>query len=486
MHRYWVWPLALGLASSSTIAGCAEDDPLPPTEVRRGISSDLATVLRQTSDAIAGTRDVLPAPGVLAMFERALGVNTPVARAVASVAAWLAVEPAAIDATAVTSYLNDRVFDDASYLGDGIYQLSPSLLCTTTVPDAGGGSVQDVDAGCVAQVARLDLRIHTTTGAVMPGDDPADGSLVFALQLGPHHDEPLTITLTHRLLGPSLTTTSLTVAADLDAAQRALRALATTGVPHIPAAEISGQLTARLQSDSTGASAVFTIDRPIAIKIAGAGGDVDGVDAFALSSAASHVLDVDMYQLGGRPLGVGSLNLGATSVELPARGDGRRFALDLAGLTADASFDPVLPLLVNHIGVGDRAATISVNGTPAETIEINPQDGRSFNVIVQPDETTKTLDTLQVDPRIDLQVATNHAVLGDPAPVYDIARVQLDGILRTTATPDRDEVTAGSFSIATVPADHGFTATAGQCVTTARASVSNGPPSVQWTVGPCS
>src|SRR5262245_833956 len=221
MHRSWVWPLTLCLAGSSTIAGCAADDPMPPTEVRSGISSDLATVLRQTSDAIDGTRDTPPAPALLAMFGRALGVNTPIARAVASVAAWLAVEPAAIDATAATSYLNDRVFDDASYLGAGIYHVSPSLLCTTTVPDPGGGSVQDVDARCVAQVAQLDLRIHTTIGVVMPGGDPTDGSLVFALQLGPHHDEPLTITLTHRLLGPSLTSTSLTVAVDLDVAQRA-------------------------------------------------------------------------------------------------------------------------------------------------------------------------------------------------------------------------------------------------------------------------
>src|SRR4051812_40772575 len=149
MHRYGGWPLALCLASSSTIAGCAADDPLPPTEVRRGISSDLATVLRQTSDAIDGTRNTLPAPVALAMFERALGVDTPIARAVASVAAWLAVDPAAIDATAVTSYLDDRVFDDASYLGGGIYQVLPSLLCTTTVPDPGGGSVQD--AACGAQ-----------------------------------------------------------------------------------------------------------------------------------------------------------------------------------------------------------------------------------------------------------------------------------------------------------------------------------------------
>lgn len=485
MHRYWVWPLALCLAASGTIASCATDAPLPPAEVRRQISSDLATVLRQTSDAIDGTRDTLPAPEALAMFERVLGVTTPIASAVASVAAWLAVEPAAIDATAVTSYLNDRVFNDASYLGDGIYQVSPSLPCTTTAPDPGGGSVQDVDAGCVARIAQLDLRIHTTIGAVMPGGDPTNGSLVFALQLGPHHDEPLTITLTHRLLGPSLTNTSLRVAVDLDAAQRALRVLATTGVPNIPATELSGQLTGRLETWPTGASALFTIDRPIAIKVAGASGDVDGAGAFALSSSASHVLSADAAT-APYPLRVGSLNLGATSIELPVRADGRRFALDLAGLTADASFELSLPLLVNHIGVGNRAATISVNGAPAETIEINPQDGRSFNVIVQADETTGTLDTLQVIPRIDLQVTTDHAALGDPVPVYDITRVLFDGILRTTATADRDEVTAGSFSIATTPADHGFTATAGQCVTSTRASVSNGPPSVQWTVGPCS
>lgn len=71
-------------------------------------------------------------------------------------------------------------------------------------------------------------------------------------------------------------------------------------------------------------------------------------------------------------------------------------------------------------------------------------------------------------------------------PVYDVTRVGLDGSLRANEASDRVEVVTGSFSIATSPASFGFTANAGQCVTsTDTVEPTTGALFTQWTVGSC-
>jgi hypothetical protein len=474
--------LALCLAASVTSPGCTEEDPLPPVEVRSRISIDLGNVLREANLVIQGTRAVLPAPAALALFERAAGITTPIAQAIRSIAIALAIEPDAIDDAGATSYLNSRVFDDASYLGDGIYRVLPSLLCTGVMPDPG----EDPSQVCAARLAELDLRIRVARGSVAPGSSPSDGSLEFALQVGAAHDEPVTITLTHTALHPSHTSTFLTASFDLDVLQRTLGKLIAAVAPSLPPIEMAGQVTVKVRTDPTGAQAALEIDRPISIRVAGMSADVDAADAFTLSSGASEVFHVVLaHGSGFDPVGSLYLRLGETAIKLPARADGARLDLHLAGLTADAAFNDYLPLLINHIGLGDRAAVISVDGVPAETIEINPEDGGELSVLVQRDEASPTLNRLNVYPKLDLRIATDRAALGDIAPVYDITRVLLDGTLRTTAVSDRLEVTAGSYSIATDPAGHGFAATVGQCVTGIEARDPDATPFIQWTVGTC-
>jgi hypothetical protein len=103
---------------------------------------------------------------------------------------------------------------------------------------------------------------------------------------------------------------------------------------------------------------------------------------------------------------------------------------------------------------------------------------------VQPDEDDHARLTLQFNPRLDLRMTVDHALLGDAVPPYDTTRVFLDGVVRTTSAPDRLEVTRGSYRLETDPAGRGFEATAGQCVTGVDAS-DPGPPAVQWSVAAC-
>jgi len=422
---------------------------------------------------------VLPSASALALFERVLGIHTLLARTVHQIAAEIAVEPAPIDVEAHIAYLNDRLFADARHRGDGIYEIAPELVCPSVAPGGGGSGV---DPACAAAIDQLAPRIRT---AVMPTTLLTDTSagVVFALQLGPAGDEPLTIELLHHELAPSLVSTELRAELDLDQLQRALDGLSGAAAAYVPRTALSGHVRARLQGDPSGASFDLWIDRQLSMRIAGPGGALDGADALALSSAADSQLPVLSIVLAPRsPQGVLDVRLGATAVELPTRG--KRLGLDLAGLTASTVMDRFLPLEVVDIGFGGRPVVVTVDGARAQTLDVNPDDGHDFNVIVQRDEAVRSLQTLQVHPRLDLRMTVDHAVFGDAAPLYDTTRVVLDGVVRTTSAPDRLEVTDGTYRLETDPVGHGFEATAGQCVTGVD-STDPGPLVVRWSVGAC-
>lgn len=66
--------------------------------------------------------------------------------------------------------------------------------------------------------------------------------------------------------------------------------------------------------------------------------------------------------------------------------------------------------------------------------------------------------TIEVSPKFDLAIATDHAVIGDDAPVYDVTRVLLTGGLRSVTDSNQLEV-LGALSLDTNPDGFGFSAT---------------------------
>src|SRR6185295_18627630 len=133
----------------------------------------------------------------------------------------------------------------------------------------------------------------------------------------------------------------------------------------------------------------------------------------------------------------------------------KRVELDLAGATATASFGDGQPLELSDVSLGKRTTTISINGVRAVAIDLNAQDGRSFDATVSHDAATGT-DTLEVSPKLDLQLTVDHDVLGDTPPVYDVRRVTIDGSLRGSDAGDQVEVLTVSFTVTTDPASYGF------------------------------
>lgn len=474
MLKYSPSLLALSIVSSFAALGCGEDPPTP-TELRGQISSDLGSVLREADAALTGGTDTLPGSAALAMVDRVLGTDTQLGQQLRALTAPLVAQGAgvraadhasAIDADAQVAYLNEKLFNDANHVGDGIYQVPASLVCAKTTFDSNGTQIETIDAMCAQQLAKAELRIRTAR---------EDGALVFAIQVDADHDEPLRLTLTH---------TSIALTADLDGTQRAFVALATVFGQDVPNAALAGQVTGKLEILGTAKLlASVAIDRALSIKFAKAGADLGGADAFVLLSAKAEVFSVTLDGTG--KTASFAVGLGETAVKVPAIDPGKRFELDLPGVTATASFTAGQPLQLTHLGLGARTTTISINGVPAQTIDLNAQDGRAFDATVSHDAATGT-DTLAITPKLDLQMTVNHAVLGDASPVYDVTRVQLAGSLRGSDTTNEIAVSTGSFSITTNPAGHGFTASAGQCVSdTDVIDPTTGASSTQWTVGAC-
>jgi hypothetical protein len=445
--------------------------------VESQIQTHLGELLGEVSASISNSWSALPQPDTLGLLERVLGVDTPVAQLIHRLGAHSAVQPAPIAVSAAISYLNEQVFDEASYLGDGIYQVSPAVVC------AGAGSS---DVGCTSQLAKLDLRLHTTVSPpVKSGVAPSDGGIVFAVQLGAKHDEPLTLTLRSLQDGPGLSRTWLTAELDLDVLQHSLSTLTGTG---IPATALSGHLTVTLRGDPTGASLRVEIDRPLSIALAGASGDLAARDAFSLSSATAKVFDLVLVSQD-RPNGFLELGFGETTVELPAAADTRRLGVYLAGLTANAALELPPLQLDADLTLGGRPATISLDGAIARSIELNPDDHGSLFFAINRDDpdpdTGARFNTLHAMPRLDLRMTADHTVLGDTPPLYDVSQIVLDGLVRATSSADRIELRSGTFHIDTTPTGHGFAASAGQCITGSETTTPDAAPFIRWTVGAC-
>jgi hypothetical protein len=464
--------LALCALSAVAALGC-HDDPPTPTEVRSSITGDLGNVLRETSAAVDGSTDALPGSTALSMIDRILGSDSPISAPLQEMTARLAVHAAVadpgatgatIDADAQVAYFNDKLFTDANHVGDGVYQVPASLVCTRTAFD-GTTEVQTIDPKCAAQLAKAELRIRVARDG---------GALVFAVQLDADHDEPLLLTLTH---------TSLAVTVDLDGAQRAFVALAAVFDEDVPNVALGGRVTGKLEVLGTAKVKLSaSIDRALSIKSAAAGTDLAGPGAFVLASAKATVVAVTLD--GHARSGALAIGLGETAVKLPAASDGKRFELDLPGVTASAAYSDGRPLAVTHLGLGGRTTVVSISGVRAQTIDLNPDHGRALDVMLSRDPVTGT-ETVAVTPRLDLRMTVDHAVLGDSPPVYDVTRVLLDGSLRGDDANDRVQVT-GSFSIATNPASFGVTAITGQCVTgTDATDPTTGQPFTRWTAGSC-
>jgi hypothetical protein len=468
--------LAISLVSAGLFA-CS--DPPPPSEVRSRVSDDLGHVLREAAAAGEGTADALPGAASFGIMERALGQGGSssslrvardfaqrfTGRTTTSRQGLLPEDPPpeGFDTDAIIEQLNTTIFTDANHLGDGVYQVPVELMCETTDFDPNGNEITTLDPDCVTAYDKIQLRIRVEED----GDE-----LAFAIQLGSGHDEPLIITLSH---------TSLAITVDLDGAEAATEALASAFGEEAPNARLQGRFTGRLDIlGAAHASVSLTVDRAVAVAVADAGVDLDGADAVRFSTGAGMIAQVELD--GGATTASAALDLRATTLHTPGV-DG--FDLDLPGASITLAGAAGQPVQLTNISLGDRTTTLTKNGALALSIDLNPDDGRSLDATITADQTAGT-ETITVSPKLDARIAIDHTVFGDTAPVYDVTRVLLTGGLRGSDASDQVEVIGGAFAMTTNPASYGFSATAGQCVSSTEAfDTTTSDYYTQWTVGTC-
>ena len=473
--------LALPILAGLGLVACDDVRPLGPDETRSYVSSDLASVLRESSAAYQGGTEAMPGAAASAAADRILGSDSAIAARVRDVMSRLTAAPARgsrlpadpqpSETDRQIALLNDKLFIEANYVGDGVYKVPPSLVCTETTVDSTGHTIETIDPVCADKLEQTQLQIQV----VKHGDQ-----IRFGIQVDANHDEPLAIFLEKH---------AIAVQVDLDDAWRAVVALAPLFGEDIPNASLSGQITGRVEVlGEAHAKASLELDRPISIKFAQAGVDLEGPDALRFSSDAAKVFSIELDGVGKR--GSFALGLGATAAHVPSSISGTTTTpettdLDLPGVTATAEFDAGRPLSVSNISLGKRTTTIQRNGKLAASIDLNPDDGRTLSAVLERDPATLR-ETLRVTPKLDLRLFTDHAAWGDTAPVYDVTQVLLEGGVRSNATGDKLEVVDGALRISTNPASYGFSASAGQCVAGADVEdTTTGLFYTQWTIGSC-
>ncbi|HEU0034454.1 MAG TPA: hypothetical protein VFQ53_27715 [Kofleriaceae bacterium] len=460
------------------LAAC-NDDPPAPSEVRARITDDLGNVLHETETAMQSSSESLPGNGAFSLLGRFVSTSdttTTTARLRTKLARLVAprtdVRTAATTTTiaadgesatdALIRKLNEELFTDANYVGDGIYNVPPELVCMTETVADDGTITETLDQECADNVVKAELRVRVAED----GD-----ALALAIQLDANHDEPLVFTLTH---------TSLAVTIDLDDANDAIAALAPVFGETAPNASLAGQVTSKIEVlGAAHAKISSTIDRAIAVAFADTGVALDGPDAFRFTSAKANVFALELD--GNAKAASAVVGIGATTAHVPGERD---YDLDLPGISAVAMYSVGQPLQLTNLGLGDRTTTMSIDGQRAVAIDLNPDAGRAFGATITGDPATGS-ETIAVAPKLDLHVALDHAVLQDEPPVYDVTQILLDGSLRSSDASDQIEVLSGTFAIATNPAQYGFSATAGQCVSSTSVQDPSGAFYDQFSVGAC-
>jgi hypothetical protein len=345
-----------------------------------------------------------------------------------------------------------RIFNDENHEGDGVYRLTPELLC----PQDDTGAI---DPECAANVEAAELRIRVE----LAGD-----GLDFTLLVGPDRVEPLVL---------ELRSDRLTVAVDLDEAADAATHLASVvgepiALPDVFEGQVAFSIVVHGPED---VSFEIAVREDIAVAIDTEDGRVD------FSTAARDPLASLRVDAAARAL-TALLDVGPTAASMPwqmansaslATGT---WAIDWSGLSFTASAqDGDDSVHIENIGWGDDTSTLRLDDAVLMAIDLNQSAGRRFAVTLSPDP-AGGLPLADVTPGVELVVDLDLQPLasaGDPIDAWlldDTYVLALEGPA-TTQSIAGDPVTGegGALRIAqgslTIANDGGSVVVeAGQCL----------------------
>lgn len=407
--------------------------------MRSHLESNLRYVLDNTDNAAKASNAAEFPLGQLG----AVVTNNPAAfKSAANFLAAATADPQADWRDDIIKKLNETIFTDANYQGNGVYGLPASLGCSEALDGT-------LDPACVQRWQTVNLRIRVT------GD--ADMRLTFLV--GPSSQEPLSINIGHQSIG---------VEVDLGDVSDSLGELAPLLGQEPLNVAMSGKVAAKLTVlGENHVAASLDILESVAFAGAKQGVDLQSDEAVRFTSAATQLFHVDLD--GSREQGSAGLDLKRTTVHAPGNGTKPGMDVALGGASAAATFGKGIAFAITHIGLGDSSTTVDVGGQRGLTLDLNPDSGRHFDVSVTVDALSD-IARFAVSPEFDLRLAINHAVLGDAQPVYDVTRIHLfDGtptleIQPTASGDDQLKLVSGVLTVETNPSDYGVNVNAGQCL----------------------
>jgi hypothetical protein len=288
------------------------------------------------------------------------------------------------------------------------------------------------------------------------------------VQLDAAHDEPIAFTLAPAEIAATV---------DLDGAEASLAALAPMMGGSAPTpSSLHGQISASLFANQVWNQVELhvSIDRDLAI-------------AFGDASFASPASDGLFLNIQTDPqFATGSIAFGDTRVRVDG-GAGliEEYELPALGATFQITDNVVL---AKDLTLGRRPATYQRDGRLAASVALNPDDGHATTVTYKHDANGYWFDALT---KFDLRFTTDHAVLGDDAPAFDVTRYLLDGGPSNDSevwmSNTGNEIRAlGPLAIETNPAAYGLSLARSQCakrVTVADAA--SGTSFEQWQAATC-
>jgi hypothetical protein len=444
--RVTTFRLALFTALSASLATACDDggETPEPSEVRQGVSQNLAAVMPHAQAALesdASARVPTDAIERLADLVRPGGSQTLVAQA-AELKARVA-DPRT-DAENLSKLLEKYLFNDANHLGDGVYPVTPQLVCSSEYDPQTGEPVGPLDADCEAALDRLDAKIRVR-GDV---DD-----LQFTLLLGPDESEPVQL---------DLSKTEIELHVDLGEAAEVVTDLAELYGEPLPNVSIDGRVAMGIEVLGDKHVEMFAeIEDEIDVRYAAEGVALDSAGAFRFSSAASKVFSVEIDAPAERL--TAALDVGTTKLHTPVDDGDPELDLDLPGLSAAITVERGLPVEITGVSLGDRDLTVTANGVRAATVSLNAENGREVDITVT--EGSNGAAQLVFTPAFDLRMDVNATALGEEEELYQVKRVLIDGATPTISTGgDALKVISGRFLVTTDPVEFGVEATAGQCV----------------------
>lgn len=365
-------------------------------------------------------------------------------------------------------HLETRIFADGNIESENdrsvTYLLKGSVLC------ASDDDARSIDQDCVEKIDRSQIRLRVTS--------PSDGDVDIDLLTGASRNNPLSFEV-HQ--------TMLAVEVDLGGIKGAIKDLSDDDVKELPDT-LEGRVRGEIEVlGAQAARAAVSVLSTVKV----AGGD------YKLSLAKGDLLELTVD--GADESLKTAINIGEVSASVPvphasessSRVDDRGTGLDdrdteishiadilLAGVSSTMTFDGALDHLeINHVGLGDKTSTVTIDGTQVIRFDLNADAGRKLSAII---DTIGEDVTIAVDPKLDVDVAFDMSPLADdPDAVYlewmmdDNLHISLDGAtptLRILSSSDAVEVVSGDLVMSLENAGDSLSASAGQCVFSVDAS----------------